>query len=183
VSRDVHTVEGIARVVGVDPDGGAWLEPEQTTSCGHCASADVCGSKGVGTVASRLEARRFHIDSGAALHVGDRVVVGVDDGALLKGALIAYAIPLLVCFVTGGIAQAIGDSDLITMASMATGLAAGVLIARIAARRLGRTGNLAPRLLRLLGGSGGFDATICEAMRSSESPAPAALRRQQQVTQ
>jgi sigma-E factor negative regulatory protein RseC len=89
-------VEGVARVVGVDPDGGAWLEPEQTTSCGHCASADSCGSKGIGSMASRLEARRFHIDAAPRLRVGDRVVVGVSDGALLKGALTAYAIPLVV---------------------------------------------------------------------------------------
>lgn len=147
MSPDLHTVEGLARVVGIDRDG-VWLEPEQTTSCGHCASADVCGAKGIGTVASRLEARRFHLDSAAALHVGDRVVVGVHDGALLKGALIAYAMPLLVCFTGGGIAQGLAGNDLVTMAAMVASLGAGLLIARILARRLARHGNLAPRLLR-----------------------------------
>jgi sigma-E factor negative regulatory protein RseC len=140
-------VEGLARVVGVDADGGAWLEPEQTTSCGHCASADVCGSKGIGTVASRLEARRFHIE-GAALHVGDRVVIGIEDRSLLKGALIAYALPLIVCFIVGGIAQWLAEDDLVTMASMAAGLGCGLLVARMAARRLDRRGELCPRLLR-----------------------------------
>ncbi|HZV54587.1 MAG TPA: SoxR reducing system RseC family protein, partial [Rhodocyclaceae bacterium] len=24
-------------------DGVAWFEPEQTTSCGHCASSAACG--------------------------------------------------------------------------------------------------------------------------------------------
>jgi sigma-E factor negative regulatory protein RseC len=143
-----HTVEGIARVVGVDPDGGAWLVPEQVTSCGHCSSADVCGSKGIGTVASRLEARRFHIDGGQPLHIGDRVVIGIEDRALVKGALTAYALPLLVCFLVGGIAQWAAEDDLITMASMASGLAAGLLVARLAARRLTRHGDLAPRFLR-----------------------------------
>jgi sigma-E factor negative regulatory protein RseC len=148
VSRDLHTVEGIARVVGVDPDGGAWLEPEQTTSCGHCASSDVCGAKGIGTVASRLEARRFHIDGGQSLHIGDRVVIGIADRALFKGALTAYALPLLVCFAFGGVAQWVAEDDLVTMASMAAGLAGGLLVARLAARRLTRGGDLAPRFLR-----------------------------------
>lgn len=148
MSRDLHTVEGFARVVGVDPDGGAWLEPEQTTSCGHCASADVCGDKGMGSIASRLEARRFHIDAGAALRVGDRVVVGVDDRALFKGALTAYALPLLFAFAAGGVAQALAGDDVFTMIAMASGLGTGLLAARIAARRLGRHGDLEPRFLR-----------------------------------
>lgn len=148
MSHDIHTVEGIARVVGIDADGGAWLEPEQTTSCGHCASADLCGSKGIGSVASRLAARRFHIDGSDALHVGDRIVVGVDDRTLVKGALAAYALPLAVCFAAGGLAQAIAGSDLVTMASMCCGLGAGIVAARLAARRMARDGALAPRFLR-----------------------------------
>lgn len=147
MSPDAHTVEGIARVVGVDADG-AWLEPEQTTSCGHCASAAVCGDKGIGSLASRLEARRFHIDGAAALHVGDRVVVGVEDNALIKGAVIAYALPLLTAFAAGGLAQALDGSDGASMAGMAAGLGIGILAARIAARRLARRGALAPRFLR-----------------------------------
>ncbi len=147
--HDAHTIEGVARVVGVDPDGGAWLEPEQTTSCGHCASAEACGGKGIGTIAGRLAARRFHIDGGPRLHVGDRVVVGVEDRMLLKGALAAYALPLLVGFLAGGVAQELVASDAVTMASMAIGLGAGLVAARLLARRMARAGGLAPRFVRL----------------------------------
>ena len=72
-----HTVEGIARVVRVE-GRVAWLEPEQTTSCGHCASSSSCGAKGIGTVGARLEARRFPMDNDDALRVGERIVVGVN---------------------------------------------------------------------------------------------------------
>ena len=63
------TVEGIARVIRLD-DGSAWLEPEQTSSCGSCAGAAACGASGpgepgIGTVASRIEARRFRLDNPA----------------------------------------------------------------------------------------------------------------------
>ena len=76
-----HSIEGIARVVHVE-DGIAWLEPEQTTSCGSCASAAACGAgaTGIGTVARRLEQRRFALGDAAmpALRVGERIVVGVE---------------------------------------------------------------------------------------------------------
>lgn len=49
----------------------AGVEPEQTTSCGHCASSASCSAHnqeaaGMGTVASRLQARRFMITTPAA---------------------------------------------------------------------------------------------------------------------
>jgi sigma-E factor negative regulatory protein RseC len=148
VSPD-HTIEGIARVVRVE-DGVAWFEPEQTTSCGHCASAAVCGtgSGGVGTLARRIELRRFSLDIPVDLRVGERVVVGVADRALIKGALTAYAIPLAMALAAGGIAQGFAGEDLITMAAMVSGLFGGLLLARITARRLSRQGELSPHYLR-----------------------------------
>lgn len=142
-----QTVEGIARVVRVEGES-AWLEPEQTTSCGGCASASMCGAKGIGSVASRLEARQFRIDNDARLALGERVVVGIDERALIKGSLTAYAIPLLTAFVAAGLAQWAAGSDLMTMAAMAAGLGLGLLLARVGAARLSARGELAPRVLR-----------------------------------
>jgi len=149
VSRDVHSVEGIARVVGVE-GGTAWLEPEQTTSCGSCASASSCGAGtgGIGTVADRIAARRFALDNAEGLHVGERVVVGVAERALIRAALTAYGLPLLIALTAGGIAESIWISDLATMAAMAGGLLGGLLLARVVARRLSARGELAPRFLR-----------------------------------
>jgi sigma-E factor negative regulatory protein RseC len=128
----------------------AWFEPEQTTSCGHCASSAVCGtgSKGIGSLASRIELRRFPLDNPAGLTVGERVVVGVDDRALLKASLTAYALPLATALMAGGLAQDALGNDLLTMAAMATGLGFGLILARIAARRLSARGELSPRFLR-----------------------------------
>ncbi|MCK9388215.1 MAG: SoxR reducing system RseC family protein [Sulfuritalea sp.] len=186
MSPDSHTVEGFARVVRIDA-GVAWLEPEQTGGCGSCASAASCGagsgSPGIGSVANRIAARRFPLDNPHGLMVGERVVIGVDERSLLKASLTAYAIPLVTALTAGGITEGMFGSDLVTMAAMASGLGLGLLAARIAARQLARRGDLAPRFLRRAGGSRGFDATICETMRSSESPAPSATTcRPQRVT-
>jgi sigma-E factor negative regulatory protein RseC len=149
------TVESIARVVRVD-GAFAWLEPEQTTSCGNCASSAACGAidhgpTGIGTVARRIEARRFKLDnpSGASrLQEGERIVVGVDNRALIKASLVAYALPLMMALGGGGIAQDIYGSDPVTMLGTAIGMLSGLLAARFAARHLSRRGDLAPHFLR-----------------------------------
>ena len=149
---DAHTIEGIARVVRVE-DGMVWLEPEQTTSCGSCASAAACGggASGIGTVARRLEQRRFALggDADAALlRVGERIVVGVDARALIKAALTAYGLPLALSLAAGGLAHGASGGDLVVMASMLSGLGLGVLAARVVARHLRARGELAPHFLR-----------------------------------
>lgn len=142
-----RTIEGYARVVGLE-GAVAWLEPEQTTSCGGCAAAASCGSPGLGSIAGRISARRFPLDNRDALVVGERVVVGVADRALLKAALTAFALPMMTAFMAGGLAQWADGSNPITMGAMAAGLVIGFLASRIAACRLAARGELAPRFLR-----------------------------------
>ena len=147
---DSSLIEGIARVVSVDGTV-AWLEPEQGGTCAHCASSAACGSKGLGTLANRLEARRFPITGHPDLAVGDRVVVGVRGDTLVKAALITYAIPLGLLFVAGGLAQWVAGSDAVTLAASICGLLLGLGAIKIGAGRLFSRGGSAPRVLRRLG--------------------------------
>jgi sigma-E factor negative regulatory protein RseC len=148
-----HSVEGIARVVRVTDDQ-LWLEPEQTTSCGHCASSASCGidsreAAGIGTVTSRLQERRFVVDNpGAGYREGDRLVVGVSEGSLLKASLTAYGLPLLFALTAGSITQGLYGEDLTTMLGMAGGLLLGFVAARFNAQRLAAKGDLVPCILR-----------------------------------
>jgi sigma-E factor negative regulatory protein RseC len=140
-------IEGTARVVAIEGTV-AWLEPEQSGSCGSCASSSGCGAKGLGTVANRLVARRFPITDHPGLAVGEQVVVGVRGDALLKAAGTAYAIPLVTLFAAGGIAQWAVGSDAVTFAASLAGLALGMGMARLGAGRLFARGAIAPRFLR-----------------------------------
>ena len=140
-------VEGYAHVVAIE-GATAWLEPEQTTSCGGCASASACGAKGIGTLADRLAARRFSLPNQDGLRVGERVVVGVSEKALVKASLTAYAIPLVAMLFAGSVAQWAAGSDPFTMAAMVGGLALGLAGARFNASRLNARGELSPHFLR-----------------------------------
>ena len=143
-------IEGIARVVAID-DRLAWLEPEQMTSCGGCASSMLCGDKGMGTTASRLEMRRFSLVNDHGLRVGERVIVGVSERALLKASATAYALPLATTLGAGLLAQAWVGSDGVTMVTSLIGLGVGLLAARWVAGWLGARGQLAPRFIRRAG--------------------------------
>lgn len=140
-------VEGIARVVEVN-GAVAWLIPEQTSSCGHCASAGSCVSKGIGTLESRLEMRRFPMTNKAGLVVGERVVIGIAQDALVKASLTVYVLPLVIAMIAGISAQTLYGSDGITIIAMGTGLVLGFGAMWLAARRLNARGQMAPRFLR-----------------------------------
>jgi sigma-E factor negative regulatory protein RseC len=143
-------VEGIARVVTVDGDR-VWFEPEPTSSCGGCLSATACGVKS-GT--RRLDSRRFSLVNDQDYAVGERVVVGLSERSLMRAAATAYGLPMLGILVGLFAAQWVGAGDgnaaLITFAGLATGL----LLARFNAGRLAARGELTPRFIRRVWGSG-----------------------------
>jgi len=142
-----NLVEGMARVIARDGDR-VWLEPEPRSSCGSCASAGVCAAKGIGTVASRLEARRFALRDEIGLAVGERVVIGIPGPALLKASTAVYALPLALGLGAGALAQWLVGRDGVTMVALFGGLALGLLAARLGADRLHYRGELTPHLLR-----------------------------------
>jgi sigma-E factor negative regulatory protein RseC len=142
-----NLVEANARIVAFDREG-AWLEPEPGTSCGSCASAAACGAKGLGSQASRLEGRRFRLAVPADLAIGDRVVVGMPEKALVKAAFTAYGLPLAGLLTAGILGQSVGLEQPLVLAASLGGLGGGLMLARLIAARLTRHGDTAPRFLR-----------------------------------
>jgi len=137
----------LARVVAVEP-GQVWLEPMQTGSCGGCASAAACGSKGIGTIANRLEARRFAVPGHFALQVGDEVEVAFGNRNLVRAAAVAYVVPLLSALGCAGVAQSLAGQDGLTLLGTVFGLLAGFVAMKFVARRLEAGGALQARIVR-----------------------------------
>lgn len=142
--------EALARVVAVD-DNRVWLEPMQGGSCGGCASAAACGSKGIGTIANRLEARRFAVAGRFGLRVGEEVVVAYGEGNLVKAAAVAYGLPLLFAVVVAAIVQAQAGRDGLTLLGALAGLALGFVAMKAASSRLEAGGGLEARIVRRVG--------------------------------
>lgn len=138
------TVEGVARVIAVE-GGVAWLEPEQTTACGHCAGKAVCG---VDPGSPRLVARRFQLPNDHDFQVGERVIIGIAEQSVRSAALTAYGIPLALMLVAGVTAQKLGAGDLGAALATLVGLAVGVAIVRLRSNALSQRGELTPHYLR-----------------------------------
>lgn len=137
----------MARVVAVEA-GRVWLEPMQTGSCGSCASAALCGSKGIGSLANRLEARRFAIRDTSGLALGEIVEVAFGGQNLVKAASVAYALPLLSALIGAAIMQAQVGRDGVTMLGALVGMGLGFALTKFLARRMENSGALSARIIR-----------------------------------
>lgn len=89
-------MEEQARVVEVQP-GYMWVETERKSTCGACSLNKGCGSA---VLAKVLGARRTRIKALSTLdaEVGDEVMLGLAEDALIRGSLILYALPLATLF-------------------------------------------------------------------------------------
>lgn len=85
-------IENPARVVRVDGEL-AWVRSESPSSCG------ACGGKGCGSsVFVRLLHPRepeYAVSNPISAEAGELVVVGIEEGSLLRAAVSGYLVPLL----------------------------------------------------------------------------------------
>lgn len=126
-------VEQQARVITVEGDQ-LILETETQSSCNACEVKTGCGtsvlSKWVGKKFSRFQAANT-VDA----EVGDQVVVGLSETALLRGSLTIYLLPLLgmiivALSVDAIMSQDISARDLIITLSAFAGFAATLVLCR-----------------------------------------------------
>jgi sigma-E factor negative regulatory protein RseC len=86
-------IEEPAVVVRVEGEY-AWVEADRRTSCGQCAAQKGCGTSIVANwYSKKMQAMR--VINSIDAQVGDQVVVGLNEGALVKSSLIMYILPLL----------------------------------------------------------------------------------------
>jgi len=147
---DQSLLEGFARVVAIEGNL-ARLEPEQGTTCGGCASAAMCGDKGIGTLANRLELRRFALPNDFSLAVGDRVVLGVQRQSFIAASALAYVLPLAISLLCAVLAQWQAGSDGLTLLAALAGLVGGFVVVRLAMQWFSPSNEAEFRVLRKAG--------------------------------
>ena len=72
----------------------AEVESWQKSACGHCSARSGCGTSLVASLLGRRP-RRFPAINRAGARPGDRVVIGVNAGALQAASVLMYLVPLL----------------------------------------------------------------------------------------
>ena len=112
----------------------ALVQPLSTGGCGHCDSEGGCGSGTLSKLFCSSKPRHFKVSNLARAKVGDEVQVSIPDGALLRGALKMYVLPLILLLAGGiagvGLAGETGVRDGYAVAGAVIGLLLGFILAR-----------------------------------------------------
>ncbi|MCK5665460.1 MAG: SoxR reducing system RseC family protein [Thiotrichaceae bacterium] len=94
-------IEEYAQVVGFEGDD-IWVETQRKSACGQCSANKGCGtavlSKVLGNKRSRV---RVLNPKATEVSIGDEIVVGIEEQALVRGSLAIYMVPLLALFLFG----------------------------------------------------------------------------------
>jgi sigma-E factor negative regulatory protein RseC len=126
-----------------------WVRAFGVESCPKCAEGRGCGG---GVLARLVGRRRPEVQVGGSLpqlQVGDAVIVGIDDGAIMRASLWVYLVPLAGMFASGAFAQQVLQAHDVLVAGFGlAGLVGGFMLTSMASQRAALTGNYRPALLR-----------------------------------
>lgn len=86
----------------------AWVETSRGSSCGSC-SAKGCGTGALSEVLGR-RTQQLRVKNPIGAARGDRVVLGIDESALLRGSLAVYLVPLLALLGGGLLGESVTRS-------------------------------------------------------------------------
>ncbi len=120
-------LEQTAEVIHTASDG-VWVQAVEPSGCGTCGGQG-CSSRRIAELFQR-KPRNFLVECDLALAPGDRVVVGIADGSVLKSALRVYGLPLGLMLAGALLAQAMQPGDGAALTGMLIGAVAGWLLAR-----------------------------------------------------
>jgi sigma-E factor negative regulatory protein RseC len=126
-------IEETARVIAIE-NNQLLLEAETRAACNACAARQGCGT----SVLSKWVGRkftRFQAPNTVNARVGDEVVVGLAEEAMLKGSVLVYLLPLLVMIGSALLADGListdtASRDLLVLVSAVAGFALMLFISR-----------------------------------------------------
>lgn len=102
----------------------ATLEIERKTACGLCGKTRGCGNAIWGKLFAH-QSTAFKAQNLIHAHVGQSVIVGINEKALLKSALLLYLLPLVTMLIAAIIAMQVSNTDMSAMIGAVIGLLLG----------------------------------------------------------
>jgi sigma-E factor negative regulatory protein RseC len=104
----------------------ATLEIERKTACGLCGQTRGCGNAIWGKLFAHRSAA-FKAKNNINATVGQSVIVGIHEQALLWSALLLYILPLVTMLVASILVMQINDANGVVMLAAICGLVVGLL--------------------------------------------------------
>ncbi len=144
-------IEEEAYVVCLEAEGYAWVETRRQESCHSCLAGKGCGAVTLARWMGQRAARIRALDP-INSQVGDRVVVGISEQALLKGSFVVYMVPL-VCMIGMAVlgdhlAAGNANEEVISLLTSLLGLGVGLTWLFHFARKSSKDSRYQPVILR-----------------------------------
>ena len=79
-----------------------WVESKPTSGCGGCQQKSACSTS---VLDKFIHKRAVAVDCDIELKAGDRVIIAIDEGVLIRASLLLYLLPLLTMVAAGAVAQ------------------------------------------------------------------------------
>jgi len=136
----------------------AWVETLRQNACGQCASQKGCGSATLQDVFGKRD-RVLRAVSDIGVKVGDEVVIGVEERALVRGSMLVYAMPLIAMIVCALLGDTLAkhvmsiDADLMSVFGALVGLLFSVAVIRWFSNKVSHNADFQPVVLRHTGNS------------------------------
>ncbi len=145
-------IEEHARVVAIEGEY-ALVETQRKSTCESCSVNKGCGTAVVSKALGR-SAIQFKAINRISARVNQQVVIGIDEGWLLRGSFAAYIVPLFLMLLCAGIGEMIGDrlwhggAEGVTILAALLGLLAGFFWLRRYTANLRQRNLCQPEILR-----------------------------------
>ena len=128
-------IEESGRVVALD-DGAVWVETVRKAGCGRCDEPGGCGNGALARHArGRVGRVRTLNPQALPVDVGDYVLVGVPEDAVLRGAMLLYMLPLLTLLLGAAAGDRLMPGNAGAIGGALAGTAVAFLLIRVLAQR------------------------------------------------
>ena len=125
------------------------VETDRQSSCGHCSAKNGCGSALLGKFFDRNK-QHLIVETELKLSVGDRILLGLDESALLRGSFIVYAVPLLMMLFLPIVINQFVISEIISILSAVVGFSIGIIYVKYFSVVARNGDNFSPVVLKRL---------------------------------
>jgi sigma-E factor negative regulatory protein RseC len=142
-------IEESGQVVSLEL-GAVWVATLRKSTCSSCSANAGCGQGLLDKLAISSQRGTVRALTDLNLAVGDNVVIGLREDALVRGSLLAYGLPLLGLFAGALAAEYLAVGEPLTILAGFTGFFAAGLWVRWHSQRHLRDPALQPVVLRAL---------------------------------
>jgi sigma-E factor negative regulatory protein RseC len=145
-------IEESGQVVGLEA-GAVWVATWRKSTCSSCSANAGCGQGLLDKLAINSQRANVRALTDLQLAVGDRVIIGLREDALLRGSLWVYGLPLLGLLLGAWGAEYLAAGEPVVIAASVVGFVSAGLLVRWHSRRHLCDPALQPVVLRALLGA------------------------------